>query len=207
MWLGMQDNIIVKPKRTKTTRTHMEIYLPSQVAILFVSNKVKLITHISSGTGEKWEEVVTIDPGEEGNENGTQPIQQLVSGRSVTPGGVFRFEKRYVAQIEANEGWREGRLGRMYKPVYFNFGLAVHGSKNVPKKPASHGCIRIPMHIAEYFPDLVKNNDRVYVFDGKKSPEAYGRQTPVWDKVVDITPTTTEKTSTTKKSTTTEKAT
>jgi hypothetical protein len=37
----------------------------------------------------------------------------------------------------------------------------------------------------------VKDGDRVYVFDGKKSPEAYGKQPPVWDKVVDLTPTTT----------------
>jgi peptidoglycan hydrolase-like protein with peptidoglycan-binding domain len=151
MWLEMQDNIVIKPKRTKTTKTHMEIYLPSQVAILFVGKQARLVTHISSGTGDKWEEVVTIDPGEEGNETGTTAIQQLVSGTSTTPGGVYKFEKRYLKEIAEADGWREGRLGRMYKPVYFNFGLAVHGSKNVPKYPASHGCIRIPMHIAEYF--------------------------------------------------------
>jgi hypothetical protein len=104
---------------------------------------------------------------------------------------------------EATKGWREGRLGRMYKPVYFNYGIAVHGSKNVPLYPASHGCIRIPMHIAEYFPDLVKNGDRVFVFDGKKSPEYYGAKHPVWDQVTDLTPTTTETTEP-KKTTTTE---
>jgi hypothetical protein len=197
MWLGMQDDIVIKPKRTRTTRRHLEVYLPSQVAILFERGKVRLITHISSGTGEAWEEVVTIDPGEEGNENGTEPIQQLVKGVSITPGGVYKFYRRYVD--EATGGWREGRLGRMYKPVYFNYGIAVHGSKNVPLYPASHGCIRIPMHIAEYFPDLVKNGDRVYVFDGKKSPEYYGAKHPVWDKVIDITPTTDKPTTTAKK--------
>jgi hypothetical protein len=60
------------------------------------------------------------------------------------------------------------------------------------------------MHIADYFFDLVKKGDHVYVFDGKKSPEAYGRQPPIWDKVVDLTPTTVEKPSTTKKTTTTD---
>jgi hypothetical protein len=199
MWLDMQDDIVVKPKRTKTTKRHLEVYLPSQVAILFEGGKVRLITHVSSGTGEAWEEI------------GTKPIQQLVKGVSTTPGGVYKFYKRYVD--EATGGWREGRLGRMYKPVYFNYGIAVHGSKNVPLYPASHGCIRIPMHIAEYFPDLVKNGDKVYVFDGKKAPEYYGAKHPVWDKVIDITPTTEEPTttdkdddkpSTTKKTTTTD---
>ena len=204
MWLVMQGDISITPKRTNTTKTHLEIYLPSQVAILFVGQEVRLITHISSGSNEDWEEEVIIDPGEEGNEEGTEPIHQLIRGTSITPGGVYKFYRRYTD--EATRGWREGRLGRMYKPIYFNFGIAVHGSHNVPNYPASHGCIRIPMHIAEYFPDLVKNGDRVFVFDGKKSPEYYGAKHPVWDEVTDLTPTTssTVKPSTTKKPTTTD---
>jgi hypothetical protein len=59
----------------------------------------------------------------------------------------------------------------MWNPVYFNYGIAVHGAKNVPTEPASHGCIRIPMFIADYFPSLVKNKDLVFVWDGKKEPE------------------------------------
>ncbi len=204
IWLGMQGQVVVTPKRTRTTKTHLEIYLPSQVAILFVGTEARLITHISSGSGEEWEAEVTIDAGEEGNEQGTEAIQQLVKGTSLTPGGVYKFYRRYVD--EATGGWRESRLGRMYKPVYFNYGIAIHGSRNVPKFPASHGCVRIPMHIAEYFPDLVKNGDRVFVFDGKKSPEYYGAQHPPFDSVTDITPTTsttTPSSTTTKKKTTT----
>lgn len=86
----------------------------------------------------------------------------------------FHFERKI-------EGWRNGSLGRLYQPVYFNYGIAVHGASNVPSKPASHGCVRMPMHIAEYFPDLVSIGDAVYVFDGVEDPEIYGAQLPVFD--------------------------
>ena len=79
------------------------------------------------------------------------------------------------------DGWRNAALGRLYKPVYFNYGIAVHGSGNVPDEPKSRGCVRIPMHIAEYFPDLVAIGDTIYVFDGVDEPEHYGAQLPVFD--------------------------
>jgi hypothetical protein len=69
----------------------------------------------------------------------------------------------------------------MFNPVYFNFDIAVHGITNVPVYPASHGCVRIPMHIAQYFPSMVKSGDLVYVFDGVKEPEVYGKQKPPFD--------------------------
>lgn len=205
MWQRMQDRLVVRPKRKKTTKVHLEVYLPEQVAVLFEGGKVRLITHISSGDGKFWEELVTIDPGEDGNVNGKAPIQAIVRGVSITPGGMYKFNRRYVDP--ATGGWREGRLGRMFKPVYFNKGIAVHGSGNVPSYPASHGCIRIPMHIAEYFPDLVKNGDQVFVFDGKKSPEYYGAQPPRGDSITRVTTTTTTTTTTVKKTTTTVKKT
>jgi hypothetical protein len=137
---------------------------------------------------------VTIDPGERGNEKGTEPLKKGVCGVGVTPGGVFTFDRRV-------DGWREGSLGRMFSPVYFNYGIAVHGSGNVPNYPASHGCVRIPMHIAEYFPSLVSRGDQVFVFDGVEDPEAYGAQLPVFDypdpSYVTSTTTTTTTTTTT----------
>jgi hypothetical protein len=42
----------------------------------------------------------------------------------------------------------------------------VHGYPTVPTSPASHGCARIPMHIADYFHTLVHVGDPVYVFGG-----------------------------------------
>jgi hypothetical protein len=164
LWQVMQDNITFQPRRQdQPGATHMEIYLDSQAAMVFTDNKPVLITHISSGTGERWCDIVSYDTDNLGNKV-DPPVKQDVCGISKTPGGRFQFFRRYT-------GTRQGPLGGMFNPVYFNYGIAVHGAHNVPNKPASHGCIRIPEFIATYFPSLVKNGDLVYVWDGKKEPE------------------------------------
>ena len=174
MWDIMQSNVEVKPRRDADSPSHVEIYLPEQVMVVFKETEVMLITHVSTGSNEPWCEEVAIDPGEEGN-NTMKQIKVGVCGEAVTPPGIFYFYNR-------KQGNRESRLGSMYNPVYFNFGIAVHGAILVPLEPASHGCVRIPMSIARYFPALVAYGDRVYVFDGKKEPEEYGSPPPPFDK-------------------------
>jgi hypothetical protein len=174
MWDVMQSTVQVTPRRDADSPSHVEIYLPEQVMVVFKETKVMLITHISSGSNEPWCEEVTIDPGEDGN-NTMQQIKIGLCGEAVTPPGIFYFYNR-------KQGTRESRLGSMYNPVYFNYGIAVHGAILVPLEPESHGCIRIPMSIARYFPALVAYGDRVYVFDGVKEPEEYGSPPPPFDK-------------------------
>ena len=53
----------------------------------------------------------------------------------------------------------------------FNYGIAVHGAINVPLAPVSHGCVLIPMHIADYFGDLVTNGDRALVWNAGQQLE------------------------------------
>jgi len=64
----------------------------------------------------------------------------------------------------------------MLNPVYFNYGIAIHGAENVPTAPASHGCVRIHNKLSEVFPTLVARRDKVFVWghDGKE-PEYYTR--------------------------------
>ena len=174
MWSRMQDPIVIQPRRTNSTPNHTEIYLPEQVLAVFHDNVAVLVTHISSGSGEEWCEEVTIAPGEYGNERGTEPLKRGECGRSVTPGGVFKFDRK-------REGRRESALGGMYDPVYFNYGIAVHGAGDVPLKPASHGCIRIPMPISEYFQEIVALGDQVFVWDGELQPEENGSPPPIFN--------------------------
>ena len=49
----------------------------------------------------------------------------------------------YKTNRERPEGWWEGDLGKIYRPKYFNGGVAVHGMTSVPNHPASHGCVRL----------------------------------------------------------------
>ncbi len=177
MWQRMQDPIVIQPRRkTGVDSTHMEIYLPEQVAIVFKSDQAILVTHISSGildpaTGEPMTfcETAKYDTDDKGAKL-DPPVERAICSEAKTPGGVFKFYRRY-------EGKRVSPLGGMTNPVYFNFGIAVHGADNVPLEPASHGCVRINQRIAEFFPSLVKNGDRVYVWgeDGKE-PEQYSKR-------------------------------
>ncbi len=92
-------------------------------------------------------------------ENGSLlKILSVATGTAATPTptGTFRTF-RSVA------GWRTSHLGRLYNPQYFIGGYAIHGSTSVPAEPASHGCVRIPMHSAEWFPERVPHGTQVFV--------------------------------------------
>jgi hypothetical protein len=190
IWARVHDQVAIEPRRTPGG-THLEVYLPEQVAVLFGNGRPRVISHVSSGEGVEWCDEVTIDL-----DDGTTETKGIC-GRSITPGGVYHFERKV-------EGWRNAKLGRLYKPVYFNFGIAIHGATNVPNYPASRGCVRFPMHIADYIQDLVEINDMVYVFDGVEQPEHYGAQPMIFDwPDPDYTTTTTTSTTTTTTTTTT----
>jgi lipoprotein-anchoring transpeptidase ErfK/SrfK len=113
------------------------ISIDRQVMYVYRDGALALVTHISTG-------------------NGAHYCEQGICGTSITPTGEFTFERRM-------SGWVTSFLGRLYNPIFFYAGFAVHGSTSVPNGPASHGCVRIPMHIAAYFPDLVRNGDPVFV--------------------------------------------
>ena len=195
LWDSMRGAVVITPRRTKTSPTHVEIYLPEQVMVVFKNGEAILVTHISSGSNLDWCEEVVIDPGEEGN-TGVGRITAGACGKSITPGGVYAFYMR-------KSGLRESQLGTMWNPVYFNYGIAIHGAMQVPKYPASHGCIRIPIYISEYFPAMVQYSDRVFVFDGVKEPEAYGSPAPYFNRPWPEYTTTTSSTSSTSTTTTT----
>jgi peptidoglycan hydrolase-like protein with peptidoglycan-binding domain len=175
MWQVMQDRITIPPRRpTAPGSTHVEIYVPQQVLIVFKNNVPELISHISTGVQNpdgsptKWCEILTEDTDANGNPL-PAPVKKDECADAKTPGGVFRFTRRY-------DGKRVGPLGGMTNPVYFNFGIAIHGAENVPLEPASHGCVRLNQTIAKVFPSMVKKGDLVYVWgqDGKQ-PEQYSR--------------------------------
>lgn len=167
VWERIHDDVRVAPRRTPGG-THMEVYLPEQVSVLFVDGEARVISHVSSGEGVEWCDVVEVDL-----DDGTTE-EKGICGISITPGGVYHFERKV-------DGWRNAKLGRLYQPVYFNYGIAIHGAGNVPTYPASRGCVRHPMHIAEYLPDLIEIGDMIYVFDGVEEPETYGSQPMIFD--------------------------
>ena len=105
--------------------TRVEIDLGRQVLFLYVNGALNKILPVSTGTGKRY-----CDEGK--------------CGIATTPKGSFRIERRI-------SGWRKSDLGRLYNPLYFTGGIAIHGFPSVPPTPASHGCVRIPMGSAEAF--------------------------------------------------------
>lgn len=68
------------------------------------------------------------------------------SGRylyATTPSGTFRFNRRI-------NGMRNAPLGQLWRPVYFNGGIAIHGSPSIPGYAASHGCARLSNRAINY---------------------------------------------------------
>jgi lipoprotein-anchoring transpeptidase ErfK/SrfK len=127
------QHALVNPRMPKVLAPHgprmrIEINLRRQVLVLYRKGKVSLVSHISPGGGYFYP-----CPG-----GGT-------CGPAITPDGNYRAH--WFAR-----GWLTVPLGQMYNPVFFIGGsYAIHGDIPVPLKPASHGCVRIPMDIAKWF--------------------------------------------------------
>ncbi|WP_344743624.1 L,D-transpeptidase, partial [Streptosporangium vulgare] len=63
---------------------------------------------------------------------------------------------------------QRSRWGDQFYTIYFNGGIGFHGSERVPRHPASHGCIRVPLHNAKALYDMTPTGTPVYV----RRPEA-----------------------------------
>jgi lipoprotein-anchoring transpeptidase ErfK/SrfK len=109
----------------------IEINLAIEVLVLYHNNQVELISHVSTGGGYTY----------------------CVGGScavAITPTGNFRT-------LYFFPGWIQVPLGEMFNSVFFiGTAFAIHGEIDVPLQPVSHGCVRIPMDIAQFFHKLVK---------------------------------------------------
>lgn len=128
-----------RPIPRYTRDPHVEIDLERQV--LFVIGEDGLVMRIlpvSTGNGELY-----VDHGQ--------------VHRAHTPTGTFKVQRKI-------EGWRISSLGMLYYPSYIVNGIAVHGSLSIPTRPASHGCIRVPMFAAKELSALMPIGMEVFIY-------------------------------------------
>jgi lipoprotein-anchoring transpeptidase ErfK/SrfK len=144
--LQIQNASLPKGKIVGGPATRLEVDKTKQLTFMYVNNQLYRVLSVSTGSGKKYCDWSSRD-------------QRQVCGTAVTPNGRFKIQRRI-------SGWRISALGRLYNPLYFNGGIAFHGAPSVPAYPASHGCVRLPMPVAEWFPDKVKNGTAVYVYGG-----------------------------------------
>ena len=106
-------------------RDHIEVDLNRQVLLVVDSvGKVNHILSVSTGNGKRF----------------FYPDKGWEEAR--TPRGKFKVYYKI-------SGWRKSKLGMLFDPLYISGGFAIHGAKEVPVVPASHGCIRIPIFAAD----------------------------------------------------------
>lgn len=138
---------LAHPKRPHALVPHggtlrVEINLSRRTLVLYRSNKVSLISHVSTGGGYRF-------------------CTSHGCGRAITPTGNFRTTV-YMP------GWIHVELGTMFNSVFFiGTKYAIHGETYVPLRPVSHGCVRIPMDVAGFFHKLVRTpGTPVYIRHG-----------------------------------------
>jgi peptidoglycan hydrolase-like protein with peptidoglycan-binding domain len=110
--------------RTKSGYT-IEIDKTRQILIVAVNGRTAWVFNASSGSDVPY----TLDG---------------VRYTAHTPEGNYTI----LRQVD---GYDPGPLGQLYRPKYFTItGIAVHGDRDVPPYPASHGCVRVSNAAIDY---------------------------------------------------------
>lgn len=120
--------------------TRVEVHLGRQLLLVVRSGTTTRAFNTSTGNGE-WYTL-----------NGKRQ-------RAITHEGSWNVYSTW------SEGWQHGELGKMWRPMYYDRGWAVHGSSSIPTYPASHGCCRISNAAMDYFwsSGIMKMGSRVTV--------------------------------------------
>lgn len=115
-------NIIRQPQipvRT-TSGSYIEVDLDRQLLFFVREGQIVEIHNTSTGNGEGYY------------------YKDRYYPHARTPRGTWR------SMYNEDDGWRQGELGRMWRPFFFApGGYAVHGSTFIPPYPDSHGCARV----------------------------------------------------------------
>lgn len=98
--------------------SHLEIDLDRQILLVVQDGRTRWVINTSTGNGEAY-----AAPG------GGSAVAR-------TPSGRFTIYREV-------DGYRRAPLGTLYRPKYFQGGIAIHGAGQIPAHPASHGCARV----------------------------------------------------------------
>ena len=107
----------IQPSARTSSGHVVEINLARQLLLLVTNGHVDTVLNTSTGSGASY----TVD--------GSTHI-------AVTPTGSYRIFR----QVDGSD---RSPLGVLWRPKYFNGGIAIHGYPDVPPYPASHGCVRV----------------------------------------------------------------
>lgn len=127
------------PQARELGYEHVEVDIDRQVLLLVNNEGGVRVLPVSTGTGKPF-------------------VSEGQTSIAYTPRGRFVvYDKSY--------GWENGQLGSVFYANYITGGVAIHGYESVPTRPASHGCIRIPMFAARDVSKLLALGTIVLVYD------------------------------------------
>ena len=121
----------VRPRARSDSGRFVEIDRKRQLLLLVDDGEVTQAFNTSTGSYERYEH------------DGQSYLAD-------TPAGRFRVSRQI-------DGWRDAPLGLLWRPKYFNGGIAVHGAHSIPPYPASHGCARLSVPAMNW----IWNNDKM----------------------------------------------
>jgi hypothetical protein len=129
-----------RPAPLESGPAHIEVDISRQVLFVVAEGGVvDLIVPVSTGNGKSF-------------------TFEGVRDRAYTPRGRCTVYRKI-------KGIREAPLGTIHYPNYLVGGIAIHGSPSVPAKPASHGCIRVPLFACKRLSELMPVGTLVLVHD------------------------------------------
>ncbi|MEV6602199.1 L,D-transpeptidase family protein [Actinoplanes sp. NPDC051346] len=130
----------VRPKAQSGSGRVIEINKKRQLLMLVDDGEVTQVFNTSTGSYEQYES------------NGHTAV-------AATPSGKFKVYRHI-------DGWRNAPLGMLWRPKYFNGGIAVHGASSVPPYPASHGCARLSISAMNHLwsGDKIPLKTKVWVY-------------------------------------------
>ena len=123
------------PQARETGYEHVEVDVDRQVLMLVSEDNRVKVLHVSTGSDKPFEDL------------GQMSVAYTPRGRFVV--------------YDKTDDWQDG----VYYANYISGGVAIHGYLSVPTKPASHGCIRVPMFAAREVSKLLPIGTIVLVYD------------------------------------------
>ena len=120
-----------RPKARSNRGRVVEINRKRQLLMLVDDGRIQQIFNTSTGSYEHYE-------------------YEGQTYLAATPAGRFTVSRQI-------DGWRDAPLGLLWRPKYFNGGIAVHGSHSIPPYAASHGCARLSIAAMNW----IWKNDRM----------------------------------------------
>jgi len=119
---------------------HVEVHLGSQLLLVVRGGSTSLVLNTSTANGEQYQ----------------------FQGRTYT--AVTRTGD-FTVWLQHADGWKNGELGQMWRPMFYSGNYAIHGSRSVPPIPASHGCARVSVAAMDmiWAESLLRMDSRVLV--------------------------------------------